>query len=907
MSAVNLFLLSFGYLITLFVCAWLFRQHDRFSNTKYAYALSICVYCTAWTFYGSIGRSAETGFGYLGVYLGPTIIAPLMLVVLTKTIKISKYLRISSIADFISSRYGKSSVIGAVATVLCLMIVVPYISIQLKALNLSFKLIVEHGGESGSILENNFYSDPALIFGLVCAAISMFFGTIKAAPTDRHPGIITVIAIESILKLVAFLVGALCIIYYLNNGLSDIFSNYDYALLQEEFLNLKSLTNNGNSWFWISLISAIAFLILPRQFHMSVIENKEVNHVKFASWFVPLYLFLISILVIPIALQGRLLGDQSINPDNFLNGILLNNDLLVIALVVFIGGIAASTGMIISSLISLSIMISNHLILPLLLKVDSRNFIQLEVQLIGFRRILILVILLLSYGFYQIYAINYSLVSIGLISFVGISQLFPAYILGLYWKFANSKGALAGLITGISIWAFTLPIMNLCEMGLINQSLISEGLFGLAFLKPQALFGIENLNPISHSCFWSLSSNLIITCLVSLFTERKALEIAQSDIFLYPDKYLMGNKMTVLSKEANFKELNNILNEILGKEKVDKILNAYKIENNIEVFNEYEDTAFIQYIENYLSGSIGSPSTRIILDNIVKNEPVKPDQLFKVLDQTNQLYEYSKALEEKRDELNERTSQLYEANNKLKELDQLKNEFISNVTHELRTPLTSINSLTDSLDEYEIEEKEKKQIIKIIKQEAGRISSLVNQVLDLRKLESKSELELIRFNVKKILVEILNTFSDSIQKREIVIEGDDTQLVSDINKFRQIAINILANAIKFTKKNGKIRVKIVAKEDKVSIYFIDNGIGIPKNEIYNIFDRFYQSKNISKKIHKGSGLGLSISKSLVELLNGKITVTSNPGIETIFAITLPNDYHESAYEYESETLTNVAI
>jgi len=907
MSAVNLILLSTGYLITLFVCAWFFRKHDRFSNTKYAYALSICVYCTAWTFYGSIGRSAETGFGYLGVYLGPTIVAPLMLVVLTKTIKISKYLRISSIADFISSRYGKSSVIGAVATLLCLMIVIPYISIQLKALNLSFKLIVEHGSATDLFLNNKFYADPALIFGMVCAAISMFFGTIKAAPTDRHPGIITVIAIESILKLAAFLIGALCIIYYLNSGLSEIFSNYDYTILHHEFLSLKNLTNNGNSWFWISLISAIAFLILPRQFHMSVIENKEVKHVKFACWFVPLYLFSISIFVLPIALEGRLLGNASINPDNYLNGILLNHDLLVIALIVFVGGIAASTGMIISSLISLSIMISNHLILPLLLKVDFRNYIQLEVQLIGFRRLLILVILLLSYAFYQIYAINYSLVSIGLISFVGISQLFPAYILGLYWKFANSKGALAGLITGIGIWAFTLPIMNLCEMGILDQSLISNGLFGFGFLKPQALFGVENLDPISHSSFWSLSSNLIMTCLVSLFTDRKALEIAQSDIFLHPDKYIKGKKMTVFSKEANFKELNNILNEILGKDKVKKILAKYKAENEIELFDEYADTAFIQYIENYLSGSIGSPSTRIILDNIVKNEPVKPDQLFKVLDQTNQLYEYSKALEEKRDELNETTSQLFEANSKLKELDQLKNEFISNVTHELRTPLTSINSLADSLDEFEIEPDEKKQIIKIIKQEAERISSLVNQVLDLRKLETKSEVEAIKFNVNTTIQNILIAFSDSIQKREIVIEGDNAELFSDINKFKQIVINILANAIKFTKKKGKIRVKVITKKNFVTIHFIDNGIGIPEKDIQSIFDRFYQSKNISKKIHRGSGLGLSISKSLIELLHGNISVKSQPGIETIFTITIPNYNPEYENAPEEETLTTITL
>jgi len=305
MSSNLLTLISLAYLTLLFFVAFYFKKHKSFSNSPWAYALSICVYCTAWTFYGSIGRSSVSGFGYLPVYLGPTLIAPLMLVILTKTIKISKYLRISSIADFISSRYGKSNALGALVTFLCILIAIPYISIQLKALNLSFALL--SNSNSASIFSTSQISlDPALIFGLACALISIIFGTIKASPTDRHPGIISVVALESIIKLGAFLIGAFIIVYYLNDGIGSIFQNYYDSGLNNELLSFKKLTSNGNQWFWITFISAFAFLLLPRQFHLAVVENKEVKHVSLASWFVPFYLLAISILVVPVALAGNI-------------------------------------------------------------------------------------------------------------------------------------------------------------------------------------------------------------------------------------------------------------------------------------------------------------------------------------------------------------------------------------------------------------------------------------------------------------------------------------------------------------------------------------------------------------------------------------------------------------------------
>jgi len=875
MSSSVLILISSLYLLLLFYFAYYFRKNFRFSNSKYAYALSICVYCTAWTFYGSIGRFADSGFGYLSVYLGPTIVAPLMFIWLTKTIKISKYLRTSSIADFISARYGKDTSIGTIITLLCIFVAIPYISIQLKALNLSFNLVLN----SSSFLHNSdsLLYDPALYFGITCALLSSIFGTVNAAPTDRHPGVVTVIAMESIFKLIAFIIGAFFIIYYINNGIPDIFNNFYSSGLNEEFLSIEKLKENSSQWFWLSLISAFAFILLPRQFHMAVVENKEVEHVKFASWFVPLYLFIISILVAPIAFSGMLnIGDAGV-ADNYLIMLLMDENLHIIALIVFVGGIAACTGMIITSLISLSIMFSNQILLPIQVKFNKLFTLKttsLERQLIHFRRLSIFIILFLSYLFYAFYSINYSLVSIGLISFVGISQLVPSFVLGLYWKFANSKGAKAGLITGIIIWAYTLPVVNLCELGILPISLIEDGLFGIQILKPQALLGIKNLDPISLSSFLSLTANFTVTCLVSIYTERSPLEISQSDLFLYPEKYFNKNKLFTINSNANFSQLKNVLDEILGKKKVGILLETYLTDNNLKKFEEDADPAFVQYIENQLNGSLGSASTRLILENIIQHNPVKPEQLYNVLDQTNQLYEYSKELETNQKELKIKSDQLFEANNKLLELDQLKNEFISNITHELRTPLTSIQSLADSMERYDLEPNEREKVISIIKKESQRISTMVSQVLDLRKLETFDEIELEKFSINELINEVIATVKNRIKGRTINIKGENTYIYSDSNKIKQVILNLLINAIKFTSpENGIISINIY-KTKKVFITIHDNGQGIPAQDLNYIFDRFFQASNINKSSQEGSGLGLSICKSLLTMLNGDISIKS---------------------------------
>ena len=402
MSFSLIIVLSIGYIALLFVLAYVTSKHKTgqklFANSSTIYALSLGVYCTAWTFYGSVGQASQTGLGFLGVYLGPTLIAPLWYFILSKIIRISRHLRITSIADFISSRYGKNTTLGLLVSDICVLIVIPYISIQLKAIEFSVSLL--HSGNPYNLnLGTNkvFYQDPALLYTIAFALFAILFGTRKMDPSEKHPGVVNVIAIESIIKLIAFIIGGIAIVYFVFDGLEDIFSQAYDKLDLNQIMYIHENGYDYSSWFWVMVLSAIAFLILPRQFHMAVVENNDISHIKRASWLTPLYLMMISIFVIPVALAGLLLFENSVEADTFLLSIPIEQGYTFVTAVVFFGGLSAISGMIIISVMSLSIMISNNVFLPILLRVENQYkfFLdELDSRILQLRRVLIFLILL---------------------------------------------------------------------------------------------------------------------------------------------------------------------------------------------------------------------------------------------------------------------------------------------------------------------------------------------------------------------------------------------------------------------------------------------------------------------------------------------------------------------------------
>ena len=885
------------YLLLLFFIAYLSEKNRKvsqwFKNSAWVYALSLGIYCTAWTFFGSIGRASTTGLGYIGVYLGPTLLAPLWLYFLKKIIRISKYLRITSVADFVSSRYGKSTRLGVLVSLVCVLIVFPYISIQLKALQFCVSLL--HEGISGGnniVVNPHFYLDPAFLFGLAFTLFAIIFGTAKLDPSEKHPGIVNVMAAASIIKLICFILAALVIVYGVFNGLADIFKQASEKLEMRTLAKIGEEGQSYNSWFWILILSSFAFLFLPRQFHMAVVENNSVNHLKRASWVMPLYLFLISLFVIPIALGGKLLLGDSVEADTYLLSIPLSQEIPILPMVVFIGGLSAISGMIIVSVISVSIMISNNIFLPLMLKVKKqfKYFLDdLNTRILQLRKVIIVLVMLMSYAFYRGFTINYSLVSVGLITFAGIGQLAPMILLGLYWKYSNEKGAIIGFLAGVLIWAYTLPIANLAELGVIDKSFLEQGLLQISWLRPRALFGVEGMSHIAHGSFWSLFINTFLLVGISLSTRRSSVEIAQSDIFINPGKYYKSTrpKTHVLIREANYGELKKTLTIILGPNKSKNILSNYFNKRNIQKEPESADSELIAYIEKFLAGSIGTASANIVLNHIVNQEPVDNNEILSILDQTFQVYEYSLKLEKKSAELAKKSVELEQANEKLKQLDQLKNEFISNVTHELRTPITSIRSIADMLMRYEVTPEEKEQFLRVIHEESERISSLVNQVLDLRKIKDKPELLIETFDLKDIIEDLILGFENLAEGRSLMIVGDRISIENDKNKLKQVLLNLVSNAIKFTDpKQGEIRISWEKYNEGVQIEIKDNGIGIDIKEKDQIFERFYQASSKKELKTMGSGLGLAIVKSYVEAMGGKIDVKTKKDQGSTFKIIL---------------------
>ncbi|MBK8053781.1 MAG: histidine kinase [Saprospiraceae bacterium] len=898
MGAGWVILFSLLYLVLLFLIALfghrLAKAGKSIVNNPYVYALSLTVYCTVWTFYGSVGRATQTGLGFAAVYLGPALLAPVWYMVMRKIILISKQLRITSIADFISSRYGKSTFLGMLTTVILIFGIIPYISIQLKAIGISFDLITQSDIKDSFWDSSAFYRDKVNYFTILLAVFTILFGTRSLDPNERHEGLIAAIAFESIIKLIAFLAAGIFVVYFVFDGMSDIFTKASADDNTAKLLTLNTSETAKTNWFWVLILSAVSVMFLPRQFHVSVVENTNISYVRQASWLFPLYLFLICIFVLPIAIGGLLVLPESSDPDMFVLSLPMHFGQGWLALLVYIGGFSAAASMVVVSVISLSIMVSNNLLMPLLLKTRTASvdgFALLSVRLLYIRRVVIVVIMFLAFGFYKSVSSSFPLVSIGLISFAAILQLAPAIIGGLFWSRANEKGATAGLMAGFFIWFICLPLPTLAEAGILNQSLISEGYFGIASFKPYALFGLENVDSISNACIWSMIFNIGIFVVISLMTTQEVVELAQADMYVNIEKYSTLPDIEVLKKEASVQKLKQLLVRYLGANKARAHLQNFQG----KLSSSQDDQAsqeFIQYIEKILTGAFGAASAKLLLSADIRQQNISLTQLNEIINQTKEILEYSHALEEKTEELTQTTNELAALNSRLKELDVMKAEFISTVTHELRTPVTTIRSFSQILQTKEnIDPRQKSEFLSIILKECDRIARLINQVLEVEKLESVSVSDEGNANFHTIATLAIKRLQPIADEKgasliyENIHQEIDIPLSEDI--LLQVLLNLLSNAIKFCAPESgivKLSVQCFGEHHQNIISVYNNGQHIPDGFKNRIFEKFTQVKDGNLAKPDGSGLGLYITKKFIEQGGGKINFISNDQHGTTFTI-----------------------
>ena len=530
---------SVAYLGLLFAIAYYGdRRADRrrsIISNGYIYALSLCVYATSWTYYGSVGRAATTGVGFLPIYLGPTIMAVVWWLVLRKIIRICKRYRITSLADFVSSRYGKSRALGELVTVIAVVGIVPYIALQLKAISNTFTILRGQPDLATGVATNPpVLADTALYVALLLAAFTIVFGTRHLDATERHEGMVAAIAFESLVKLVAFLAVGAYVTFGLFGGFGDLFGRAQDSPELARLLTFGE-TQSYASWLWLIVLSMFAILLLPRQWQVAVVENVDERHIKTASWLFPLYLLLINIFVMPIAIAGLLtFGDGGAGGDAYVLALPMADQQAALALLVFIGGLSAATGMVIVETIALSTMVSNSLVLPTLLRyggglVERRDLGRL---ILGIRRATIVVVLLLGFAYFRLAGESLALASIGLISFAAVAQFAPAIFGGLYWRGATGVGAIWGLAAGFAVWAYTLPLPSLVGTGFVPASFVEEGPFGFGALAPHALFGLDGLDPVSHSMLWSMLVNVGLFVGLSLTGRRKSAEHVQASTFV---------------------------------------------------------------------------------------------------------------------------------------------------------------------------------------------------------------------------------------------------------------------------------------------------------------------------------------------------------------------------------------
>ena len=863
-------------------------------NSPYVYALSLAVYCTAWTFYGSVGRAVRSGPGFISIYIGPTLLATLGWLVLRKILRISRIHRITSIADFIAARYGKSMILGGVVAVIAVLGIVPYISLQLKAISTSF-LVLNNFSEAPMSIHFrslSIFKDTAFYVAFILAAFAVLFGTRKPEATERHEGLVAAIALESVVKLVAFLVIGLFVTYGLYNGFEDLFSRAMQHPHIRKMFTMEQGPGTYTDWEAYVFLSMLAIFLLPRQFQVAVIENSNEDHLKKAIWLFPLYLLAINLFVLPVAIAGMLeFSGRSVDADTFVLQLPLAHHQSKLALLVFIGGMSAATSMVIVETIALSTMISNNLVMPLLLHIRSLKLTErsdLSIWLIAIRHAAIVVTILLGYIYFRQTAEYYPLVAIGLVSFAAVAQFAPAVLGGIFWKGATKAGALSGLIAGFLVWLYTLVLPTMAEAGVISHSFIQNGPFGLAWLRPFHLFGLVGFDTVSHGVFWSLLANTGAYVGVSLFSRQSAFEHSQARMFV--DVFHLSQEAEeslVWRGTALIPDLKSLLERFLGRERMQEVLEQYAQNHHDWDQSMNADPSFVAHVEKLLGGAIGSASARVMVASVVKEELLGIQEVMDIVDETRQVIIYSRQLEKA-------SAELKAANERLKELDRLKDEFISTVTHELRTPLTAIQSIAEILRDYpETDQGEQRGFLVIMINEIQRLSRLINQVLDFQKIESgRMQWNIKPLNMVKVIQEAVDATRQLVADKQMLMTVDFPQEIPDITGDRdqliQAMVNLISNAVKFCEpRTGQIQVSLVRRYNKLIASVRDNGIGISEKDQDVIFEQFRQISPSGRGRPQGSGLGLAITRRIIEFHAGQISVESEIGRGALFTITLP--------------------
>ena len=638
---------ALGYIGLLFVIASYGDRRSQLDGKTRSrlliYPLSLAIYCTSWTFFGSVGLASRTGYDFLTIYIGPMVVIGLCTPVILRIVRLAKAQNITSIADFIAARYGKDQGVAALVATIAIVGTIPYIALQLKAVSSSLGTILTHSSVESAVLQAA-PGDIAFIVALSMAAFAVLFGTRHIDTTEHQHGLMLAIATESIVKLVAFLAVGIFVTFWMFDGPISLFAQAleipaSAALLQNQ--------SSIGTLLAMTLLSIFAIVLLPRQFHVTVVENNTEAEIWRAAWLFPIYLILINLFVLPIAIAGVLTFPPGrMDSDMFVLTLPLTAGSDLMTLVAFVGGLSAATAMVIVESVALSIMVSNDIVIPWVLKRKESLFAGREnmgAMLLLVRRVAIFVILFLAYLYYRM-AGEAQLASIGLLSFAAIAQLAPAFFGGLIWRRATARGAVAGLSIGTLTWAYTLLLPSFADLGIIGQRLLMEGPAGFLLLRPQALLGVD-LPPLLHGVLWSLSLNVLAYVAFSLTRAPASVERLQANLFVPSPSEFAAPTLRRWRSPVRVDELTKAVARYLGEERTRTAFESFAGSRRIDLSPEAEaDFQLLRYAEHLLASAIGAASSRLVLTLLLRKRALSTSRALKLLDDASAAIHYNREI-----------------------------------------------------------------------------------------------------------------------------------------------------------------------------------------------------------------------------------------------------------------------
>ncbi len=898
LSADFVILTGIGYVCLLFLVAYVSdalarRGRGQFLRSASVYTLSIAVYCTSWTFYGAVGTAARSGLEFAAIYMGPTLVFVGWWFVLRKLLRIGHSQRITSIADFLSSRFGKSSQLAVLVTLIAVIAITPYIALQLKAIITSIQVISV--GEGRGRLAG--LDDATLGLGIAAgmAVFTILFGTRHVDAREQHPGVVAAIAFEVIVKFLAFVAVGLFVVFELSDGPAAI-----YARAAEAGFAIHEAQPFGARWVTVLLLSACAVICLPRQFQVTVVENADEGHLRTAGWAFPAYLLALSLFTLPIAFHGLATMPEGANPDMFVLTLPMAAGQNGLALFAFIGGFSSATSMIIVASIALSIMVSNHIVLPLALRFTSDLAIHgaqgIARLLLLSRRISIAMLLFLGFLYFWLTGESGALAPIGLISFAGVAQFLPALVAALYWRGATVHGALAGLAAGFAVWGWTLFIPSFAAGNQAVAALLADGPWGIAALRPQALFGMAGHDPLVHACFWSFAVNVGTLVLVSLATRQTRLERIQAGIFVDVFRSSEGGAGRAIRSSATAGDLFFLAERVLGWARAQALFDEGGIHRRGPQHDAMVPPEFVIRLERELASSIGAASAHILLSKVVEGDTLSLEEVMLIADETRQVISHSNELEKKSRELRRIARQLQEANAKLHALHRQKDDFLSQVSHEVRTPMTSIRSISEILmKQPDLDGPQRERFVALVHQESVRLTRLLDEILDLSALEhGERDWENRPVDAEATLTRAIDVCEALARQRGIRFRRNSVPgpvpIMGDADRLCQVFINILANAIAHNRAPGpEVHVASRIEGGDYVVEIADNGEGIAPEFRETVFDKFVRlgAPAAGGGTLAGLGLGLNISHTLTQKLGGEIALVDGPLSGACFRIRLP--------------------